>query len=366
MYLRFIRITMIGLMLAFLSIQVALASTPPYGLGNGPYGLGSGQGLTVKPYAGFGDVRIPGISYGTKWNPALLSEVNLGSSSRRFSSNTYGLGFQLALGSGGLNPYRLFQMNPYQVMRELNYTLGFNWQHTRGNGHASDSVPVGGTNVANTYIADYAGSTGVFLGAWGMDGSLKTKYELDEFDLSVGTELSFDSGASIRPRIGFVYDLSDTKHSAELMSPSFTHDQFASYTNSSIDEHRYGLGVGLDVVSPSYNGWSFYGGVGANLVRSRADLDVVQHNWCSLCGGAQTEFRVKVDDSDSRWTHDTNAKLGLRYNIDWLEFDLGASYKHRADVAGADSRDNPTELSPNIDRGSSSSMMFQFGVRVSF
>ena len=343
-------------------------------------------GFAISLAAITGRLRATRVGFGTRWNG--FTEVKMGWTRRNMAMNGFSMAVEywsdqhlwdsmdslesLAVGSsmvfGSVDPSiqdSLDILYDEDEDRDFDgpppgWRIGWGLQHRylHGNGNASASEPIGGTNVANTYITPnpIGGSTGIWLGASGMDATSKSDFWRRDYIASMKMARLFGN-YMVSPGIRIKYGDHEQEHDIRLRSPSFTADQFSSDLEYDVDEDRTGAGLTLDAGYKVNNFLSVSGGVGADVVYRDADLTAKQHNRCGACGALSPErdIRLRVTDDESSWTFDADAhaELNLQFSKNF-RMGLGIAYEYQNDIAEVDSRDNPADAAPNLDRDSSS------------
>jgi hypothetical protein len=226
------------------------------------------------------------------------------------------------------------------------------YRHFTANETHQGMEPVGGFNVGSTYGINnpVSSSSGIFLGASGLDGSGETK--LDNYKLTLGIGNSFHlNGTTLTPRIAFNYEILDNNSEAWITSPSFTMMDYNQGTYVDLDGDRYGLGVGLDVSRKVTDKLTLGASLGLDAVRYSNDLDFKQYNVCGACGMASPEYRynVMIDESERGWTYQANLGVNAMYEIQKnFQIGIGFEKEYYGDVAKLDSRDNPSQPHPDL------------------
>jgi hypothetical protein len=184
-------------------------------------------------------------------------------------------------------------------------------------GDASAAVPVGGANVAYTYLfANPAtNTTGVFAGATGQSVRIRTNGEFIWLNPYLAWRMQLDAAMGLSAKFGFgpIYEYSDIGHHIDQQSLVFA--DVSSRTHIRNDNHfigaafRGGLRWGDGNVSASLSG---YVAPGVNIFDGR----VTQWNTCGPCPNpGDRNFSLSRSFSDTRFAVQTGLNLNLGFRL---------------------------------------------------
>lgn len=213
--------------------------------------------------------------------------------------------------------------------------LVFNMAYRSLDGSTYNSMPVGATNVANTYLRvnPLSGWNNVWLGATGQDVRIRSEFDETRLRLSYLERRGLFSGGHVLsgPRISFNYG--NQVHNVDVTSPTWpVRTDFSSNLNYDLDEYRFGVGYSIFRDYKVNQKFSIGLGLGADLTARTADLKATQVNQCSAIAGcpateANVVFREERDDSGL--TLDVDAQLAAAYRLSpktTLNFGISGQY----------------------------------------
>jgi len=203
-----------------------------------------------------------------------------------------------------------YKLEAHMIPKDKRWMFGI--AYTEVDGSSEGQIANGTENVGIVYH-DFApsGSTGVAIGPRGLDVRTLTEHhelEIEAFFKDLWSWATwFDVGAGIR--------LSETLHTAEITTPSFT--DIRSDSEQRVYEHDFYL-KGVTTLDfelgskPTDVTLSIIPGVEAGY--RDANLESRQHNMCGLCGAAERDFTINIDDDDGGLYVGANieAKLGVK------------------------------------------------------
>lgn len=237
----------------------------------------------------------------------------------------------------------------FDVRMTTDSVLSFTGRLGRGNGRAAVTVAPG--TPAGIVYHDRApsGSTGINLGATGIDAILERDSEYEWF--GAGYERRIAGGNGTGPEIklgaGMRYELRRTGIESTVQSTAFS--GISATANQDLVESVISLGVALalgteimglgpDVDTRGGNddeGLLFFGDTAFHIELIDSTLDSIQRNLCNVCGPADRDFTIAITDDDKRWGFGVEAEVGVGYRFKGgLEIGVKGFADYRSDVAG--------------------------------
>ncbi len=266
----------------------------------------------IRIGGGFASLDVPGVGAGTLIGAD--GESFVGESDSRLSglSGSATIGFNTDLFSG---------MN-------IEMTFGYG----EADGETSGSVASGTDNVGIVYH-DFSpsDSTGVFIGASGLDVTNQVDVEYKKFRLQGGWNMPQGNGASIQPYISLEYMKIDQDHWSLVTTPSFA--DITADSTQEVDQKNWSLGVGAMYTKQLESGLTFGFGGGVNAIYRDANLWSQQVNVCGVCG-AGNNFTAEINDDESDITFGGNLKANVGFQIsDGVAIGLYGQYVYLDKVA---------------------------------
>lgn len=346
-------------------------------------------------------MTLPRLGFGTTFNG--ITEVDLGHSQRRLRGHGLGIGLEWwsderlwdtidSLESlAGSSVYSSSSIAPsilgsLDALYEEDYQREIDYWEDEDESWGSDTVyggriylgyvdvdgdasayePIGGNNVANTYLVPNPdnGSTGLFLGSLGMD--IRAISRVSQYRANLGFFMQRGLfGGLLRSGVRFGYDRLAQQHQIYMTSPSFPSAMdLSSETRYDVDEDRLSLGGEVSHLLPVGKKAWLDMGVGADAVYRSAKLDAWQRNRAGVLGPSHPEydFTVQSDDDDSGVSFNLDARLKMGFRItrnSSLTLGLGAQYMN--DVARVETRETPSAPEAHLRTGDALSYYAQAG-----
>lgn len=213
----------------------------------------------------------------------------------------------------------------------------------RGEDSAQTSVAAGTTPVGIVYHNRApSGSTGVNLGATGLDAILERDSEYEWF--GAGYERRIAGGDGTGPEIklgaGLRYEQRRTDIESTVQSTNFS--GISSTMTQDLNESAISLAVALGMKTEvgggdnnDGEGLLFFGDTAFRIEHLDSTLDSLQRNQCNLCGSVDQNFAITISDDDKRWGYGVEAEVGVGYRLkSGLEFGVKGFADYRSDVAG--------------------------------
>ncbi len=199
------------------------------------------------------------------------------------------------------NPLTGFSIDGEITVKDDKWSLGFGYTDVDGSSEAQ--VAPGGEVLGIVYNDNSpSGSTGLNLGANGMGVLTETDYNEVRIEFIRATFPGIRDAANLfsNTEFGAGVRLSNTEHRAEVTTPTFS--DIRSDSVQKINEKLLYL-VGnstFELISQDNNsdiGLSVTPRVEAGY--RTASLDSSQRNICGLCGPADRDFTINIEDKDS-------------------------------------------------------------------
>jgi hypothetical protein len=320
-------------------------------------------GVVVGGGATWADV--PQVKGGTQFDPISGTEIPIARSAN-------------VLTGGGGHFFATIPTNQNTLWGDYFY---INAAGSGFNGNGNGSVPIGGNNVAFTYLFPnpISGSTGIFAGPTGQQVKIGSDGHL--IDVSVGlkgvTPLPGPPGPPGNPfiqpfdlhtTVGFRFRNFDLSHTIDQQSLFFPdlHSQIGLNQNSNFFGAQFG--VGLLSRPPGPQG-GFVGGIHAfvapGILSTEATANQFSH--CGPCGVQSPEFDVSLQRgfNDSRFAVIVGGTvhLGYQFHANAGVFVKG-TVEHMTDVPFFQVPTTPAEQPIYIDHGAVTNASFMTGIRV--
>jgi hypothetical protein len=310
-------------------------------------------------------VDVPQVKGGTQFDPISGREIPIAKSAS-------------TLTGGGGHLFATIPTNQNTLWGDYFY---INAGGSTFDGKGGGAVPIGGNNVALTYLFPnpISGSTGIFAGATGQQVKVGSDGHL--IDVSLGlkdvTPLPGPPGPPGSPffqqfdlhtTVGFRYRNFDLSHTIDQQSLFFPdlHSQIGLDQSSNF----YGVqfGVGLLSRPPGPQG-GFVGGVHAFVAPGILSTSATakQSSHCGPCGIASPEYDVSLQRgfNDSRFSVIVGGTvhLGYQFNSNVGVFVKG-TVEHMTDVPFFQVPTTPVEQPVFVDHGAATNASFMTGIRV--
>jgi hypothetical protein len=301
----------------------------------------SGGGITIVIDGHYTRANVPTLSGGTQFDPALLKEVSIVKSPGVLNGGGGGGTIVVPL-RGGAKLFTNFRVSDFD-------------------GTSTGLVPIGGNNVAQTYIFpnQVSGSTGIAAGATGQSVSISSQGQF--IDVATGVTwdypaLAFDGlPMSMETGFGFRYRNYDRKDSITQQSLFFS--DLSSNISLDAKSNYYAAnfvgGLKFDPRGPT----GFIGGARGmfSLGVLSTDATASQLSHCGPCGAASPEFNVNLsrDFSESKfaWAAGVTGYAGYQFNPNAkLLFEI--SYEHLDSSPVFSVPKTPVEQPIKLDYGS--------------
>ncbi len=309
----------------------------------------------------FGNVNVPGFGAGTQFNVALGREVPILFSPRNLSFAGGAAEFRAPVSSvfGADVPSPFSQMAFYAKLEGYSF-----W------GSESGSVPIGGNNVAYTYLFPNpaTGTTGVLAGASGQDISIKANGEA--IRLRAGAEFRLPSPENLRAFHAFIsggvaFDYTDSGF--EIMQQSLFFPDISSRTKLVVDDFFFAPHIGAGIRMDDGNVFgSISGFVAPGLLYTNAWAK--QDNLCGPCLGAgNRSFTLSRSFSNTRFAVQAGVDLTLGARLTRsVAIEGGVQFVHTSHAAYLRPPTTPTEQPVRLDYGSRNRFGGRFGVKIAF
>ena len=312
-------------------------------------------------------VDIPQVKGGTQFDPIAGREIPIARSANTLT------------GAGG-HFFATIPTNQNTLWGDYFY---INASGSGFDGKGSGSVPIGGNNVAFTYLFPNpsSGSTGIFAGATGQQVHISSDGHL--IDVSLGlkgvTPLpgppgppgnSFFQQFDLHTTAGFRYRNFDLSHTIDQQSLFFPdlHSQIGLDQSSNFFGAQFGVGL---LSRPPRPQGGFVGGIHAfvapGVLSTSATANQFSH--CGPCGIASPEYDVSLQRgfNDSRFSVIVGGTvhLGYQFNASTGMFVKG-TVEHMTDVPFFQVPTTPVEQPIFIDYGASTNASVMAGFRFVF
>jgi hypothetical protein len=308
----------------------------------------------------YANVNVPSFGAGTQFVAALAREVEILRSPRNLSSAGGAVEFRAPVSSvfGADVPSIFSQVAFYAKLEGSSF-----W------GSESGSVPIGGNNVAYTYLFSNpaTGTTGVLAGATGQDISIKANGEAIRFRAGAEWQASLASLRTVYAIIsgGLAFDYTDSGY--EITQQSLFFPDVSSRTKLRVDDYFFapyiGAGVRFDDgnVFASLSGFVAPGGL-------YTDASAKQKNLCGPCPNpGDRNFKLRSSFSNTRFAVQTGVdlRIGARLTPS-VAIEGGFQYVHTSHAAFLRPPTTPTEQPVSLDYGSTNRFGGRLGVRFTF
>lgn len=198
----------------------------------------------------------------------------------------------------------------------------FSGNYAEADGSSEAQIGNGTDNVGIVYH-DFApsGSTGVNIGSSGLDvrtNSITSRLRI-QFDMSTETDGGVTFGARLRNQVavGAGARFTNTEHTASVTTPTF--NDISASSIQKLDENFYYIN-GYSTLSFEPDG-DRQGGFGLYLTPRveagyrDASLDSRQINICGLCGAADQNFNININNDDNGFYYDLSFSADLAYHM---------------------------------------------------
>ena len=236
--------------------------------------------------------------------------------------------------------------------------LTFEGRIGRGDDSAQTSV-ASGTSPIGIVFHDRApsGSTGLNLGATGLDAILERDSEYEWFGAGYERRVAGGDGkgAEVKVGAGVSYKKERDAYNSILNSPTFP--GISSTAQQDVRASTLGIGVGVGLATrPAQGdeGLLFFGDTRFRAEHIDSELESVQRNQCNVCGLADRDFTIAITDDDKRWGVGLEAQLGMGYRFKGgFEIGVKGGLEYHSDVPGVQNpetgddlfiRNQPTQL----------------------
>jgi hypothetical protein len=228
---------------------------------------------------GYSSTKLPQAGYGVEILPG--SERFVATTDNNLQGYTVGMGYK-----------------PKDSGIQITYS------YTNADGSSSGQIASGTGNVGIVYN-DFSpgGSTGIAIGASGLDVQTDTEYQSHQFELARIVDVALWGGGRKSQRVDFGVGarFDKTDHMAMVTTPTFSDissqsDQLtkeksfflSAETSIKLTQFEFGRGISGVRILPRIEGGY-----------RRAKLDSSQVNICGLCGAADQNFTINIEDKDS-------------------------------------------------------------------
>ena len=301
---------------------------------------------------GASQVAVPQVQGGTRFDPGSGTEIPIASSASNLT--------------GGSASFTLNAPTPNILWGDYFYISGGgSWF----DGNSDGSVPIGATNVAQTYIFPNpaSGSTGVFAGATGQAVQIDSSGHVIDISLGLkndGLSLPFLGGPALVPQnpgpqvnwhtvVGLHYRHLNLSQTTDQQSLTFAdlNSRIDLDQNSNFVGARFGIGVSI---LPSGSQPGFIGGVDAFISPGVLFTSgtATQNSNCGPCGIGSPEFNVSLreDFSNSHFSVIVggSAHVGYRFGPS-ATLSLFGSVEHMTEVPFFNVPTTPTLQPINLD-----------------
>lgn len=236
--------------------------------------------------------------------------------------------------------------------------LSFSGQIGRSTDRNTTIIAPGTTPVGSVYH-DRAtnGSTGIALGATGLDAVLARDSEYDWFGAAYERRLGGGDGGKPQVKASVALEFEQIRDVFELELRSPTFPTISMDARQEVSQTNLGVSAGVSIASSRSAtvagvAWEFFGK--GKIYHADTDLDSVQRNICGPCGVAERDHTITVTDRDKRWGIGAEAGVSLGYRFKGgLEFGVKGSGEYGSDYAGVENpetgddlflRNKPTQL----------------------
>jgi hypothetical protein len=234
--------------------------------------------------------------------------------------------------------------------------LTFEGRIGRADDRIATTVAAGSTPVGSVYHNRApSGSTGINAGANGIEAVIERDSDYEWFGAGYERRISGGNGTGPEVTVGPV--VSYTGRRTDIVS-SVRILNFPGITANAIQEvHEtvLGLGVGIGVTPDiSEEGLYAFGATRFQVEHIDAELESLQRNQCNVCGVADRDFSIAIQDNDKRWGYGITAEAGVGYRFPGgLELGVKGGLEYHSDVAGVRNpetgddlflRNQPTQL----------------------
>ena len=312
-------------------------------------------------------VDLPQVKGGTQFDPISGTEIPIARSAS-------------TLTGGGGHFFVSIPTNQNTLWGDYFYV---NASGSQFDGSGNGSVPIGGNNVAFTYLFPnpISGSTGIFAGATGQQVQIGSDGHLIDvsFGLKDVTPLPGPPGAPGSPFIqpfdlhttaGFRYRNFDVSHTIDQQSLFFP--DLNSHIGLDQSSNFFGaqFGVGLISRPPGPQG-GFVGGIHAFVAPGvlSTSLTANQVSHCGPCGIASPEFDVSLQRgfNDSRFSVIVGGSVHLGYQFSPnVGVFVKGTVEHMTDVPFFQVPTTPAEQPIFVDHGTVTNASAMAGFRVAF
>jgi hypothetical protein len=237
--------------------------------------------------------------------------------------------------------------------------LTFEGRIGRADDSAQTSVATGASPVGIVFH-DRApsGSTGLNLGATGLDAILDRDSEYEWFGAGYERRVAGGDGkgAEVKVGAGVSYKKEHDAYNSILQSTGFP--GISSTAQQDVRASTLGIGVGLGFATgPAQGdeGLLFFGDTRVRAEHIDSELESVQRNLCNVCGLA--------DRDDKRWGVGLEAQLGMGYRFKGgFEIGVKGGIEYHSDVPGVQNPETGDDL---FIRNQPTQLYFEdsFGVR---
>ncbi len=308
----------------------------------------------------FGNVNVPSFGAGTQFDAVLGRERQIIFSPRNLTFAGGAAEFRAPVSSvfGADVPSPFSQMAFYAKLEGYSF-----W------GDESGSVPIGGNNVAYTYLFPNpaTGTTGVLAGATGQDISIKAKGEAIKFRAGAEWQLPLGDLRTAYAIIsgGLAFDYTDSGY--EIMQQSLFFPDVSSWTKLRIDDYFFAPHIGAGVRFDDGNIFASVSGFVAPGVLF-TDASAKQKNLCGPCPNpGDRNFKLSRSLSNTRFAVQTGVDLRLGARITpSVAIEGGFQYVHTSHAAYLRPPTTPSEQPIRLDYGSSNRFGGRFGIRITF
>lgn len=274
----------------------------------------------------------------------------------------------------------LSAFHPLNALQSSAQTSAFSWggispfifgrlRHYDLDDNNKTSEPANSSNTtAITYAMDNPinNSTGLALGLLGLDATSNTDAMGHKITLGTGITLQPNPETVLMPEIRVIYHGLKLDYMARLNVPGFSDDQLSQTTEAELDEDRWGIGVGLNIIhdiSPKLAlGFKF----GGDVVYADANLKFNQFNRAGILGAGHPEavYDIVIMKDQTDWTYQLDAEVSADTHLS-KDLTIGArlGYEYYGDMAKVINRITPA--GENTDLGSSSADSWHAGLRLS-
>jgi len=232
--------------------------------------------------------------------------------------------------------------------------LEFSGEVFAGDDVVGTRIEPGTNNVAFTYHQPAPNnSTGVFTGANGATGQIKTSIDQIGFEFVVGTNIPINDQWSYR--LGIIpikYEKRDVNHWGSFTSINFP--DIIQIQDQETEEHWIGGGIKGEFVFQPIEKVELFAGAGVNILHWYGHLNSTQNNKCGGCPPAEQVHNVTIIQKISDTTYDWHAQGGTKLNLtDRWGLTLKGEYEFKEKAAYVVNPKNPNDPSPTLKSDSS-------------